>query len=332
MYYEELRASVREGKIAPLYVFEGAEEYLIEFCIDELKKKLIDPAMEMMNYKSYNELPSATDAGDFLEMLPVMSERKLVIFRKCGLFEGNIKSKAQWEQIVSQVADFNCVVIWEDPLEKGKKPSPVRAAAEKYGVKVEFALRTESNLKSWVAKIAAASGKTIDNRDASYLIASLERKMRLIKTELDKIISFSSGSQITRADIDAVIVKPAEENVFDLIEAVFAGRREVCYNLLNELEKMRQKPVSILALLSGQIINIYHAKLHILSGLTPRQAAQKMGGGYAAEKSAAKAEKIKVENLEFLIHLCRESDRRVKQGLVEPWAALELIIAEYRFY
>ena len=121
MYYEELRSTIKEGKIAPLYIFEGAEEYLIEFCLGELKKALVEEWSEMMNFKSFAELPPVSEAEDFMETLPVMSERKLVIFRKCGLFGGNIKNKAQWEKLMSNVAPFNCVVIWESSDDKGKK-------------------------------------------------------------------------------------------------------------------------------------------------------------------------------------------------------------------
>ena len=161
MYYEELRSAIKERKIAPLYIFEGPEEYLIDFCIGELKKALVEEWSEMMNYQSHTELPPVNEAGDFMETLPVMSERKLIVFRKCGLFEGNIKNKAEWENILSNVAPYNCVVIWEKQPEKGKKQNTVRKAAEKGGaVVVEFPLRTEGTLRSWVSKIAAASVKS----------------------------------------------------------------------------------------------------------------------------------------------------------------------------
>lgn len=333
MYYEELRRAIKEGKIAPLYIFQGPEEFLIEFLIGELKKALVEEWSEMMNYQSYTEIPPVNEAGDFLETLPVMSERKLVVFRKCGLFEGNIKNKSAWENIFSSVAPYNCVVIWESLPEKGKKANTVRKAAEKGGaVVVEFPLRTESNLRSWVAKIAAASGKTIDQKNASYLINSLERNMRTIKTELEKIIAFSKAPQITREDIDKVIIKPAAENVYALIDAIFDGRREICYNLLYNLRNLKQEPVSLLTLLSNQLITIYKAKLYLLSGASHTNTVSMLGGGYPAEKCTQKAEKIKLENIQTLISLCQECDRKIKTGLLGGWAALETIIAEYKFY
>ena len=330
MYYEELRGAIREGKLAPVYIFEGPEEYLIEYSIGEIKKKIIEPWAEMMNFKSYSELPPVSEAVDFIETLPVMSERKMVVFRKCGIF-GNIKNKAEWEKLLTSEGDYNCIIIWEQE-EKKKKPTAMRSAVEKTAVVVNFPLRTESSLRAWVEKIAAASGKTIDARCSSYLIASLERKMNAIKTELEKIIAFTKGTQITREDIDSVIVKPAVENVFNLIDAIFEGRREMCFNLLYTLRKQKQEPVALLSLLSGQLINIYKAKLYLLDGVTPGRVAAELGGGYGAEKSVKKAEKIKVENIERLISLCCECDKNIKMGKIGAWAALETIIAEYRFY
>ena len=333
MLYNELRSAIKEKNIAPFYIFEGPEEYLIEFCIGEIKKALVEEWAEMMNFKSFAELPPVSEAEDFMETLPVMNERKLAVFRKCGLFSGNIKNKAQWEKLMGNVAPFNCVIIWEELPEKGKKPSSVRKSAEAGGaVVVEFPVQTEASLKAWVTKFASANGKTIDQVNALYLINSLERKMRVIKTEFEKIISFSKGSQITRADIDAVIIKPAVENVFGVIDAIFDGRRDACYNLLYTLRSLKQEPVSILSLLSGQLIMIYRAKILLLDGSSHSETSYALGGGYGAEKCTRKAEKIKIENIQTLIDLCYEADKNIKQGRIGGWAALETIIAEYKFY
>ncbi len=333
MFYEELKSSIKNGKIAPLYIFQGPEEFLIEHMMGEIKKLLIEEWSEMMNFKSFAEMPPVNEAVDFLETLPVMAERKLAVFRKCGLFSGNIKNKAEWEKALSNVADFNCVIIWEDAPEKGKKPNSVRKAAEDGGATVvEFPLRTESDLKTWVSKFAASKGKTIDQKNALYLVNSLERKMRVIKTEFEKIVSFSKSNQITREDIDAVIVKPAMENVFGVIDAIFDGRRDACYGLLYTLRTLKQEPVNILSLLSGQLLTIYKAKLYLLEGKSHSETAYTLGGGFLNEKCTRKAEKIKLENIQTLINLCYEADKNIKQGKIAGWTALETIVAEYKFY
>ncbi len=330
MYYEELRAAIKEGNIAPLYIFEGQEEYLAEYCISEIKKKIIEPWAEMLNFKSYSFLPDIREATDFLETLPVMSERKMAVFRRCNIF-GNIKNKAQWQKLFENPMPEGCIIIWEDSINL-KKPPALYKAVQKNAVTVSFNLQSESSLRSWVTKIAAASKKTIDASAAQYLVASMGRKMQPIRTELEKIIAFSKGGTISRADIDSVIVKPAEESVFSLIDAVFEGKREQCYNLIYALRAQRQEPVAIISLLSGQLMTIYKAKLYLLGASSMQSAAQKLGGGYNAEKCVRRAGKIKVENIENLINLCYEKDRDIKRGLTTGWSALETLIAEYKFY
>lgn len=332
MYYEQLKSTIKDGKLSSLYIFEGQEEYLIDYSIKEIKKKLIEPWAEMMNYKSYSELPPVNEAGDFLETLPVMSERKLLVFKKCGLFSGNIKNKAQWEKIFSEIADFNCVIIWEELPERGKKPNSVRKAAEPHATVVNFPLQGEAPLKQWLSNIAKKHEKNIDAKLSQYLIASLGRKMTPLKTEFEKIISYSKNTYITREDVDAVIVKPNQENVFNLIDSIFDGKREVAFSLIYKLRALKEDPVELISLLSGQLITIYKAKIYLLDGVSGRQTALNLGGGYAVEKCTQKAEKIKIENIRGLIRLCFESDRNIKQGRIDGWTALELIIAEYKFY
>ena len=332
MYYEQLKSTIKDGKLASLYIFEGQEDFLIDHSITQIKNKLIDPFAEIMNYRSYSELPDVGEVVDFLETLPVMSERKLLVLRKCGIFTGNIKNKAQWEKLFSEIADFNCVIIWEELPEKGKKQNQVRKAAEEKASVVNFPLQSEAALKQWLSNIAKKHEKTIDSKDSQYLIASLGRKMQPMRTEFEKIISYSKGSQITREDIDAVIVKPSYENVFNLIDAIFDGKREVCFNLIYTLRSLKQDAVELISILSGQLITIYKAKIYLLEGLSRSQAAQKLGGGYGAEKCTAKAEKIKLENIRGLIDLCYESDKNIKQGRIDAWTALEMLVVEYKFY
>ena len=90
--------------------------------------------------------------------------------------------------------------------------------------------------------------------------------------------------------------------------------------------------MSILTLLSNQLLAIYRAKLYLLDGMNHREAVSALGGGYPAEKCTQKAEKLKIENIETLISLCQECDMKTKNGLLGGWAALESIIAEYNFY
>ena len=232
----------------------------------------------------------------------------------------------------TKLPEYICVLLWEGESEKEKKSSapPLRKTCEKVGVVVEIPFQTEVKLIPWLAKAAAAGGKLIDKNTASYIISSLGRSMSVLKTEMQKIVAYAHGEQITRDDVDAVIVKPTEDKVYKLIDAIMDGRRDLCYTYLYDLRQNRTEPRSFLALFSGRLLTIYHARLLLDEGLTGAAAAKALGGGWLNEKSVRIASRTNDARLERLIDLCREADRSIKQGRGEPWSALEIVVTEMR--
>ena len=86
MNYDEFRSVLKNKDFTPLYFFTGEEDFLQTFCLSEVKKAIIDPSFEDFNYKCYIEAPSFEDADSFINALPLMSEKKLVVFNCCNLF------------------------------------------------------------------------------------------------------------------------------------------------------------------------------------------------------------------------------------------------------
>lgn len=332
MNYTEFAAEIKAGLPRRLYVLIGAEEFLKEHCAEQAKKKLVEPALEDFNYQSYNEVPDFTACNSFVNTLPMMSERKLLVLRRCGFFERNLKQKSDWEEMFLNLPEFVCVLLWEGEDEKRKKSAgtPVRKACEKAGTVVDFPYQTEAKLIPWLAKVAANGGKLIDKACASYIIGSLGRSMSVLKTEMQKINAYACGEQITRADIDAVIIRPAEDKVFKLVDAMMEGRRDLCYGYLYDLCQNRTEPVAFLALFSGKLLTIYRAKLLLGEGLQSGAVAKALGGGWMAEKSVRQAQHSTEAKLERLISLCQNADKSVKQGRIDPWAALEVVVAEMK--
>lgn len=331
MNYDEFKAEIKAGLPRSLYVLAGEEDFLKEHAAMQARKRLVDPAFEDFNFQSFSEIPDFTACNSFVSTLPMMSDRKLLVLRRCGFFDRSIKQRSDWEEMFSDLPDHVCVLLWEDTAEKSKKSAPpLRKVCEKAGVVVDFPLQTEAKLIPWLAKIADGGGKLIDRNCASYIIGSLGRSMSVLKPEMQKITAYAAGEQITRQDIDAVIVRPAEDNVFKLADAMMEGRRDLCYGYLYEQRRNRTEPVYFLSMFSGRVINIYRAKLLLGEGFKSAAAAKALGGGWQAEKSVRQAQRSTELQLERLIELCQSADKSIKQGRIDPWAALETIVAEMR--
>ena len=342
MTYTEFAAEIKAGLPASLYLLTGPEDFLKEKCIEQAKKKLVAPGFEDFNFQSYSDVPDFGVCADFVNGLPMMSDRKLLVLRRCGFFDSRLKGKADWMELFSALPPSVCVLLWEPDSEKKsskkktaeakkKKPSGLRELCENVGVMVDFQLQPESKLVPWLARAAANGGKLIDRGCASYMIASLGRSMGVLKTEMEKIAAYAAGEQITRADIDAVIIRPEEDRVFKFIDSILDGRRDLSFGYLAELRQNQAEPRQFLSTLYGQLITVYRAKLLLGEGYQRGAVTKKLGvAQYVAEKSVAKAARVSEEGLEGLISLCRDADRDIKSGKVEVWTALDLIVAQAR--
>ncbi len=328
MTYEEFVKEIKAGLPSSLYLLTGPEDFLKEKCIEQAKSRLVTPGFEDFNFQSFNQVPDFSACADFVNGMPMMSERKLLVLRKCGFFDAKLKGKADWEGLFSNLPETVCVLLWEPDPEKKKASTGLRKVCEQAGTVVDFQYQTASKLAPWIAKAASAGGKLIDRGCAEYLIASLGRSMSVLKTELEKVTAYAAGEQITRADIDAVIILPTEDRAFKLIDSIMDGRRDLSYMYLGELRQNRTEPVQFLSLFAGQLLTIYRAKLLLGEGIQRSAAAKRLGvAPFVADKCVAKAARASEEGLEGLISLCRDADRDIKQGKIEPWTALELIVA-----
>lgn len=331
MTYADIQKEIKAGMPQRLYIFTGVEDFLKEKSAESIKNKLIDGALADFNYISYSEIPDFTSANSFINTLPMMSERKLMIFRKCGFFEKNFKQKADWEAMFKNLPDYACVILWEGDIPKKKEPAFYKAI-KGCGETVEFPYQVVSMLVRWLAKAASSGGKLIDANTANYIIQNLGQSMSVLKTEMEKITAHTKGEQITRADVDAVIITPAEDTAYKMMDAIIDGRRDLCYNYLHNLKQLREQPMAFLSRFSSQLLMTYQAKLLLNEGYRQSAAAAMLNSPFPwmKDKCVRKASQTTEEKLEMLIYLCREADRKAKSGLMDHWTTIEVIISEMR--
>lgn len=327
MTYDEFRSLLKTKDFTPLYLFTGEEDFLASHSLIDAKKAIVDPAFEDFNYKYYIEAPSYEDAHSFITALPLMSDKKLIVFNNCNLFARSLSEQKKWETLFSSLPSYVVVIVREKESE-GKKGTVVEQAVKNMGVTVNFTYLPEDRLRSWIVKAAAKSGKSMDVKDASYLLANLGQSMTLLKSEIEKICAKAEDFVITRKDIDSVISNRLEENVFKLIDAVFASRCDVAYTVLANLDSSEADPFNIISLLSSQTLSIYKAKLMLSERVNIFEVKKAISRNpYAADKLVQKAQKVSLQKLEKLIGALTDIEYKIKNGLMDPRVALDMIIA-----
>ncbi len=221
-----------------------------------------DMAVERLD----GEEASADRMRESVESLPFLTARKLVVLREPG------KQKAFAEKIadiLAAVAETTDVIIVEPKLDKRASYYKILQKQTEFR---ELADLDTGQLARWASVYAGEQGGKLSTGDARLLIDRVGPNQQLLKSELDKLLSFKPG--VTRQTIALLTEPTPQSTVFELLDAAFSGNTARALQLYREQRAMKIEPLAIVAMLAWQ--------LHIL-------AVAKAGGGRSAEEIARAA-------------------------------------------
>lgn len=326
MNFEGFKKIIKSGNLGKLYHFEGEESFLIDNCLALLYKKVVDEQMADFNYFVFTDRNlSLQAASDAIEAYPVLADKKLIVFKNAGLFSS--ADKDGFAQLFSNVPDYACVIV----CESGDKRSKLYKFLSANGENVLFNFLGRSDLKSLITSKLSKSGKSMSDNDVAYIIETCGPEMNKIKIELEKLISYTGEkTEISRKDIDKLIVPPLSDRVFEMADAIVSKNGSAAFSVLSDLKALRESPVKILSIIAGTFTDMYRACLLNKADMSYNDKLDAMklppNRRFVAEKLLRKASSVDADFVRKTISLLRKADDDIKMGRMNDWAALEMVV------
>lgn len=265
--FVKLKQDLAANTLGNLYLFYGEEDYLRDYYLTQVQKTLLTEGMETFNLHQFQgkELDLQT-LVDCVDALPMMSERTVILVYDYDLFEHETR-RNRLEQLFQDLPEYVCLIFVYDLLPyKSGGNTKLGKLLKKIATVVEFQPQRQSDLNAWIRRHFKALGKEIDNSTAEYLTFLCGGLMTNLGGEIQKVGSYASGVNITRADIDAVATPVLDAKVYELSKAVAARSFDQAALVLGELFQMNEEPIMILAVLSGQLRQMWAARLALEQG------------------------------------------------------------------
>ena len=180
MKLEELKQIIK-GQMPPPRVFLlwGEEAFLKAHYKKQLTELLSPDVMTDLNvYVFEGKSYSTRQVDEAIEALPVMADKKLLVFNDSLIFrpDGRTGAKAEyrdyWAERLKDIPDYVSILFDESEIDKR---SALLKQVDKMGACVEFAYMTEEEMVRWTVRLFANLGKQIDQRDARYFRFIQER-------------------------------------------------------------------------------------------------------------------------------------------------------------
>ena len=331
MKWNEFYKALDAGKIAPVYLFTGPEEYVKREALEALKAKLLPPGLETLNDTTLEGV-TAQQITDAAETMPMMCDRRIVTVRDWApLMQAKSKNEdgeVAWMQKWLENPPDSCALVFymrTEPDGRKKMTGLLKKKAEP----VSFDLLSDSELARWSAGRLKPLGKKIDGRALSTLTYMAGRELTRLSGELDKLAAYlgDERSEITEADVTAIVSPSLEYNIFELLNSLLAGDMEKGQQTVNSLLQGGQNAMGLLAMLTRQIRQLAHMKCALDEG-KPVQAVQEQLKlhPYAAKQTARQCARLSAGWLTGLYEGCVASDYAVKSGRLRDRDALDALI------
>lgn len=272
---ERLEVDIKANKFKNSYIFCGLDEMLIKEAIDNIIDKTIDPSLRDLNVVKYDALD--LDYNTFMnacETLPFMSDKRAVVVSRANFLR---------DKCDNELKSFyeNAKGYFENPPEstliiayfilngKRDRANKVRklAALEKKGCTIVAVDKLKgAKLYNRIENIFKAKGKNIGKVELRYFSEIVHSNFDIIEREVDKLVNYTQGREITKNDIDIMKQSNNEDDIFDLIDLISMKKPSMAIDLMNELFNKGSEVIPVLRLIQGQFQKLYEIKVAMNNG------------------------------------------------------------------
>ena len=319
-----IKEHIKLNTYKPVYLLYGTETYLKNLYKNKLKEGILLGSDEM-NYSHFEgkgiELKEVIEIA---ETLPFFSDRRLIMIEDSGLF----KSQNELADYIREIPEGTHIVFVETEVDKRNR---LFKAVKDVGVISEMDGMDVKNLKLWIVSVLNKDNKKIKESTLMYFLNKSGTDMENISQELEKLICYTMGREaITTEDIDAVCTTQISNKIFQMIDAIASKRQSYALNLYYDLLSLREKPMSILFLITRHFNQLYQVKELEAAKVGNTVISKKTGvPPFAVGKYIAQSKNFSAEVLKEALSTCADTEERVKTGRLIDTMGVELLIVQY---
>ena len=335
---EELEKQVNSGVAEGIYLFYGAETFLLEQQVKKMKK-VFGELVKGINYIIIDENSIQELIAD-IETPAFGYPKKLIIAKNTGIFkrEGKGKIGGASKELKDRINEYlkdNIEMIKESVLlifiEDEAEKNSIFNTIEKIGTICEFEEQKPQQIIKRLKAICNAYKVQFDEKDLQYLIECCGTNMQDLINEIRKQIEYvGQGGTITKETIDLLAIKQFESVIFDLTDTL--GRKKIseALSILRNLIFNKEPIQKIFITLYNHFKKLYITNVAIKEKLNIAESLKlKPNQTFLVNKYTMQAKYFKENELKEILQEFIQLDYKVKRGEIDINIGLESLLCKY---
>ena len=305
-------------KVQNNYIIVSNDQLTIDVKINEIIKKINIKDLEIIKY-DYKEVPINTMLED-INTYNLLASSKLIIYTDCLFLEKSCDKDFKYISEYLKNPSDNYLVMISSSLSDRKEIKDILEFVEVVNTNVNIDTLIKNNLEDF----------TMDNRTINYYINYCLGNNQKILTELEKLKCYKysdSNKNITIDDINSIVLKDYDEDVFTLANAIAAKNKDKAFSIYSRLKNKEKDSVNIIASVSVGIRNLYSVKVLSEKGYKQSEISSILDiKPYAVEKALMNCGNYSTKKLLSLLNDLADVDFRCKSEYGRDNAIFELFL------
>ena len=334
MDIDALKARLKKGEYAGVYLFYGDEAYMKDHYASQIRKAVTGAPMPEFNYSVYEaDKLDPERIAEEMYMLPMMADYKMVEIQAFSVASLNASTANALADIISELPEYFILLFTvrsgedeEKAIEK-KDPSPFIKAVRDYGNIVNFESESGNKLLVWMNRHFTALGTPVDKTVLESMVTICGNDMYLLAGEIKKLCAYCGTRGATVQDVENVCCSNESYKVYDLSRAVLDGDMVRVGKIFASLRFSGADPIMIL----GALAKTFSDMLLTLEGLNSGKSYSAIASDlksydFVIKRYAAVSAKRGRDFLITAISQCAAADKHLKSFRGDPYTVLETAV------
>lgn len=308
--FEELKKQL-SSKLLSGYILVGNDNYVLDYAYGLIKKAsgIVDTTMNEI------VLPSTCSDNEIINSImtiPFLSDKKIVCYK-------GVLSKTTQEKLIPYIKEGGDTIFVINAQENEDSYKTLL----KYMEKVDCNKLSPSIISKFVISDLNKHGKKISSKALNMLLEYCLFDMTKITVECQKLISYVGSKEIIDdQDVDSIVTKSQEYNVFELTEALAKGDGKKAYLVLNQYRDKQNK--TLLYLIYNHFRRMFYVKVSKknLSEYTSLLQVKE----FAIKKAIEQAKLFSAKRLKNILEEFAKLDEDLKVSVISPDNAIDYIV------
>lgn len=314
LHPDDVIKSLSKGRLAPIYLFYGPDEFRIEKLLERIRNEYIPEGSRDFNLEiCYGGETEPSDIISRAQSLPFMSTNRLIIVRRTEEFKADQLEK--FLPYIENPCPSTCLLFIAFRTDFKKKFFKKLRSS---GYSVDFPELRDSQVIPWIRNTARELGLKIDINAANYLHQVVGTGLRELYGELEKLTLSHIDEEIGVNQVNEVVVHSRIYTIFELMNVIskrdLSGTLSMLNSFLEEEDKIGG-PLRFIGMLNRQIKLLWQTKSIMEKGGKSGDVAKKLGlSPFSAKQFMNQSKNWSQDELARGLSLLLRADRLLKSG------------------